>query len=100
MSGISIDVPPDLVNAIAAQVAAELKASDSLATNLERSHPERLTLSKAEAAQVLGVSVDHLERHVLPDLRVVRSGRLRLIPRDELETWVRSHSARALEADR
>ena len=53
----------------------------------------KLTLSKTEAAQALGVSVDHLERHILPAMRVVRSGRLVLVPVRELERWVDEHAA-------
>jgi hypothetical protein len=57
----------------------------------------RFALTKAEAAHALGVSVDHLERHVLPDLRVVRSGngqrRLVLIPVRELERWLDENAA-------
>lgn len=48
----------------------------------------RLTLSKQEAADALGVSMDFLEDHVMPEIRVVRRGRRRLIPRTELEGWV------------
>lgn len=48
----------------------------------------RLAYSKAEAAVSLGVSVDFLEAHVMADLRVVRKGRLVLIPVRELERWV------------
>jgi excisionase family DNA binding protein len=47
----------------------------------------RITLSIDEAACALGVSRDHLERHILRDLRVVYSGRRRLIPLRELERW-------------
>ena len=47
----------------------------------------RITLSVDEAAAALGVSRDHLERHILRDLRVVYSGRRRLIPLRELERW-------------
>jgi excisionase family DNA binding protein len=54
----------------------------------------RLSVSKAEAAQALGVSVDFLEDHVLPELRVVRVGRRRLIPVAELEGWLERHAAR------
>jgi hypothetical protein len=36
----------------------------------------------------LGVSRDHFERHVLGSLRVIYSGRRRLIPLRELERWV------------
>ena len=48
----------------------------------------RLALTKAEAADALGVSVDFLEQHVMPELRVVRRGRRRLIPILELERWI------------
>ena len=41
----------------------------------------RLALSRSEAADALGVSVDFLEQHVLHDLRMVRRGRRCLIPR-------------------
>jgi excisionase family DNA binding protein len=57
----------------------------------------RLALSKAEAAQTLGVSVDFLEAHVLPGLRVVRVGRRRLIPVGELEGWLERNATRALD---
>jgi hypothetical protein len=43
----------------------------------------RLALSKTEAADALGVSVDFLEEHVLHELKVVRRGRRRLIPLSE-----------------
>ncbi len=48
----------------------------------------RLALTKAEAAEALGVSVDFLEQHVMPELRVVRRGRRRLIALGELERWL------------
>ena len=57
----------------------------------------RLALSKPEAAEALGVSVDTLERHVLGELRVVRRGRLVLIPVRELEAWLERNAARTLE---
>src|SRR5436309_1395868 len=45
----------------------------------------RLALTKAEAAESIGRSVDYLEDHVLAELRVVRRGRVVLIPVKELE---------------
>ncbi len=60
----------------------------------------RITLSKSEAAEALGVSVDFLEEHVMHELRVVRCGRRRLIPVAELERWLDEHATRALEANR
>jgi excisionase family DNA binding protein len=54
----------------------------------------RLALSKTQAAEALGVSVDFLEDHVLSDLHVVRVGRRRLIPVAELERWLERHAER------
>jgi excisionase family DNA binding protein len=59
----------------------------------------RVTLSKPEAADALGVSLDHLERHILPDLRVIRSGRRVLIRVGELERWAQQNEAFALAGD-
>ncbi len=49
----------------------------------------RVTLTKAEAAAALGISIDSFERHVQPELRVIRRGRMRLVPVRELERWAR-----------
>lgn len=57
----------------------------------------RLALSKCEAADALGVSVDYLEEHVMHELRVVRRGRRRLIPVRELERWLEENAHRVLE---
>ena len=56
----------------------------------------RLTLSKAEAAASLGVSVDFFEDHVMHDLRIVRVGRQRLVPIKELVRWLDDNASRAL----
>jgi hypothetical protein len=53
----------------------------------------RLSYNKSEAASSLGVSVDFLEEHVLPDLRVCRKGRLVLIPIKEIERWLDRNAA-------
>ena len=54
----------------------------------------RLTVSKAEAAAILGVSVDLFEQHVLPEIRVVRLGRRVLVPLVELERFVERNAIR------
>ena len=58
-----------------------------------RSHAQRLALAPAEAASALGVSRDFFDEHVLPDLRVVRRGRRRLVPVRELERWLDREAA-------
>jgi hypothetical protein len=57
----------------------------------------RLALSPDEAAAAIGVSRDFFDQHVLPELRVVRRGRRRLVPVRELERWLDESAARALE---
>jgi excisionase family DNA binding protein len=102
MSGdLAFAVPDAVVDAIARRVAALVAEQGRAVTDPPPvAESDRLSLTKAEAAESLGVSVDHLERHVLPGLRVIRSGRLRLVPVSELKRWVDEHAARALEAER
>jgi excisionase family DNA binding protein len=59
----------------------------------------RLALSKREAADALGVSVDFFEKHIMPELRIIRRGRRRLIPVRELERWLDENAAVVLERD-
>jgi hypothetical protein len=57
----------------------------------------RVTLTKAEAAAALGISIDSFERHVQPELRVIRRGRMRLVPVSELERWARQNASFTLD---
>lgn len=50
--------------------------------------PRRLTLTRDEAAAMLGVSLSHFKRHVQPHLPCVYSGQLRLFRPADLERWV------------
>jgi hypothetical protein len=43
----------------------------------------------------LGMSLDSFERHVQPELRLIRRGKLRLVPVAELERWA-SESAESV----
>ena len=54
----------------------------------------RYALTRAEAAASLGMSINHFERKVQPELRVVLSGQLVLIPAAELERWVQRNARR------
>jgi excisionase family DNA binding protein len=60
----------------------------------------RLALTKSEAAEALGVSVDFFEDHVMCELRIVRRGRRRLIPLAELMRWLEDSADRALPDER
>jgi excisionase family DNA binding protein len=57
----------------------------------------RLTLSPNEAATVVGCSRDFFDQHVKPELRVVRRGRLVLVPVRELQRWVDENAAKVLD---
>jgi hypothetical protein len=52
----------------------------------------RLAITRAEAARALGVSINSFERHVQPELRIVRRGKLRLIPVSEIERWLEENA--------
>jgi excisionase family DNA binding protein len=52
----------------------------------------RYTLTRREAAASLGISINHFERKVQPELKVVLSGQLVLIPVAELERWIHRHA--------
>ena len=58
--------------------------------------PTRLALSPGEAAAALSVSRDFFDKHILPELRIVRRGRRRLVPVSELERWLADAAERTL----
>jgi hypothetical protein len=47
----------------------------------------RVALTREEAAASVGMSLDSFERHVQPDVRIIRLGRMRLIAVAELARW-------------
>ena len=57
----------------------------------------RVALSRDEAAASLGISVDSFERYVQPELRLIRRGRLRLVPISELRRWAEEHAETVLQ---
>jgi excisionase family DNA binding protein len=56
----------------------------------------RMALSREEAAAALGMSLDSFERHVQPTIRLVRLGRMRLVPVSEIERWLEENAGRVL----
>ena len=59
----------------------------------------KMALSIEEAAATLSLSRDTFERHVVPQLRVVRVGRRLLVPVLELEQWLDQEAAEPLLAE-
>jgi hypothetical protein len=57
----------------------------------------RFAMTRAEAARALGVSINSFERHVQPELKIVRRGKLRLIPVREIERWLEENAELVLE---
>lgn len=47
----------------------------------------RVALTREEAAASLGMSLDSFERHVQAEVRLIRRGKLRLVPVLELQRW-------------
>lgn len=52
----------------------------------------RLALTRSEAAESLGMSIDSFERYVQPDLPLVRRGRMRLVAVRDLQRWLDENS--------
>ena len=61
----------------------------------ERDAVARHGYTVAEAAASLAVSESSFRRHVLPEIRVTRMGRLVLIRPSKLERWLERNQARA-----
>lgn len=48
----------------------------------------RTAFTYEEAAESIGVSLSTFRRHVLPSLKVVKLGTVRLVPQSELLAWL------------
>ena len=72
--------------------------SGSAVVRGRRASTDRLAITRAEAARALGVSINSFERHVQPELRIVRRGKLRLIPVSEIERWLEENAEWTLGA--
>ena len=56
----------------------------------------RRALTREQAAAALGMSLDSFERHVQPTIRMVRLGRMRLVPVSELDRWLDANAGRTI----
>lgn len=56
----------------------------------------RILLNREEAAASYGIGLDSFERHVQPHLRLIRRGRLVLVPVTELTRWADEAAERTL----
>jgi hypothetical protein len=56
-----------------------------------------LALPVEQAAQSLGLSQSHFREHVLPNVRSIKVGRVRIVPVIELERWLHLNGAFADE---
>lgn len=56
----------------------------------------RLALPRVEAAAALGMSLDSFERYVQAEVRLVRRGRMRLVPVSELRRWLSENAERPM----
>lgn len=75
MTAVSVEITEELLERI-----AELLGS--------RPSAPRLGLTVEEAAEAVGMSESSFKRHVQPELRIIRRGRLRIIPVAEIERWL------------
>jgi hypothetical protein len=79
---------------------ASAAALDRAGAGTMRATPVRLALSPVEAAASIGMSRDSFDRCVRDEIRVVRRGKLVLVPVPELEAWLERNAARTLEGVR
>ncbi len=66
-----------------------------MAKKLPASIP-RIALTPAEAAAAIGVGPDFFDANVAPELRLIRRGRKRLVPVQELERWTTENADRPM----
>lgn len=56
-------------------------------TRATRPKPPRIAVTSAEAADSLGMAVNSFEQYVVPHVKVIRRGRLKLFAVTELQRW-------------
>ncbi len=59
----------------------------------------RVALELPEAAAALGMSLSSFERNVKPEVRLIRRGKLVLVPVVELERWAQTNAGWTIERE-
>jgi excisionase family DNA binding protein len=54
--------------------------------------PTKILVTLDQAATLLSMSRDHLDRHVRRELPIVRSGGLKLVRVEDLRRWAEKHA--------
>ena len=67
-----------------------------MAAGRRRQATPRLALTRSEAAATLGMSINSFERHVQPELRLLRIGAKVLVPVAELERYAAENARRTV----
>lgn len=83
------------VSLLELELAIQRTATQLIALGLP-SPVQRLMYRPDEAAAALGVSGEFFAAHVRPELKLIRRGRLVLVPVAELEKWVATNGERTL----
>lgn len=65
-------------------------------TRRPRKPVEQRLVTRAEAAEALGVSLSAFERYVQPRVRVVMVGRRVMVPQAELDRWIEENGRKPL----
>jgi excisionase family DNA binding protein len=79
------------LNRLIAELTEEVRALRRLVGEPKpapRGKSQKNLLTRKEAAATLSMSLNHFERYVQPHLKIVRTGRLRLVPPAELQRWI------------
>lgn len=58
----------------------------------------RVALTRNEAASALGIGLDSFERYVQPHVRIIRWGRMRLVPVAELRRFADEAASSTISA--
>jgi hypothetical protein len=55
-----------------------------------------IAVTRETAAEMVGMSLDSFERYVQPEVKLIRKGKLRLVPVDELRRWAEANAETTL----